>query len=157
MYPSGLQLYKIPPTSSISLAEFEELAQERLKVLRTIDNVKLRGLNKYSEEWKRALMAELKKLGLKCFAKLINGSGCGQTESELQMRKRDHISHFILRLAYCRSEELRRWFLSREEDLFRTRFTSLSAEDIQRFMQINISAFMRPSSSSSSVSYLFKM
>jgi DNA primase large subunit len=137
LYPNDLQLYKVPPTSSISLSEFEELAQERLKVLRTIDNINLRGLNKYSEEWKVALTAELKKLGLKSFAKVINGTGCGQTESELQIRKRDHVSHFILRLAYCRSEELRRWFLSREQDLFRTRFTSLSAEGIQRFMQIN--------------------
>lgn len=137
LYPSDLQLYKIPPTSSISLSEFEELAQERLKILRTIDNINLRGLNKYSDEWKVALTAELKKLGLKSFSKLINGTGCGQTESELQSRKRDHISHFILRLAYCRSEELRRWFLAREQDLFRTRFSSLSAEGIHRFMQFN--------------------
>ncbi|XP_021940458.1 DNA primase large subunit-like isoform X2 [Zootermopsis nevadensis] len=137
LYPNDLQLYKIPPSSSISLAEFEDLAQERLKILRTIDNINLRGLNKYSVEWKGALTAELKKLGLKSFAKLINGTGCGQTESDLQIRKRDHVSHFILRLAYSGSEELRRWFLSREQDLFRTRFTSLSAEGIQRFMQVN--------------------
>ncbi|PNF32166.1 DNA primase large subunit [Cryptotermes secundus] len=137
MYPSDLQLYKVPPISSISLAEFEGLAQERLKLLRTVDNINLRGLNKYSDEWKNTFITELKKLGLKSFAKLINGTGCGHTESELQARKRDHISHFILRLAYCRSEDLRRWFISRELDLFRMRFSSLSAEGIQRFMQIN--------------------
>jgi DNA primase large subunit len=137
MYPSDLQLYKLPPTSSISLTEFEDLAQERLKILRTVDNVNLQGLNKYSEEWKKVLTAGLKKLGLKSVTKLITGTGFGHTESELQARKRDHISHFILRLAYCRSEDLRRWFISRELDLFRMRFSSLSPEGIQRFMQIN--------------------
>ncbi|GFG28496.1 hypothetical protein Cfor_07341 [Coptotermes formosanus] len=137
MYPIDLQLYKVPPISSISLAEFEDLAQERLRILRAVDDINSRGLNKHSEECKGALTAELKRLGLKGFAKLINGTGCGNTESELRLRRRDHISHFILRLAYCRSEELRRWFIARELDLFRIRFSSLSAEAIQRFMQIN--------------------
>jgi len=137
MYPIDLQLYKVPPISSISLGEFEDLAQERLKILRAVDDIILRGLNKHSEECKKALTAELKSLGIKGFAKLINGTGCGNTESELRSRKRDHISHFILRLAYCRSEDLRRWFIARELDLFRLRFSSLSAEGIKRFMQIN--------------------
>jgi DNA primase large subunit len=137
LYPCDLQLYKLPPVSTISLAEFEGLAQERLKILRVVDNINLRVSNKYSDEWKKALIVELKSCGLKSFAKLINGTGCGQTESELQARKRDHISHFILRLAYCRSEDLRRWFISREQDLFRVRFTSLNPEGIERFMQSN--------------------
>ena len=137
MYPVDLQLYKVPPTSSISLVEFEDLAQERLRILRAVDDINSRGLNKNSEECKQALTAELKRLGIKGFAKLINGTGCGNTESELRSRKRDHISHFILRLAYCRSEDLRRWFIARELDLFRLRFSSLSAEGTKRFMQIN--------------------
>nr|CAD7426933.1 unnamed protein product [Timema monikensis] len=100
LYSHDLQLYVLPPTCSISLAEFEEFAMERLK-----GNVQ--------------------------------GSGTGQTEFELQMRKRDHISHFILRLAYCRSEELRRWLLAKELDLFRLRFHALSAEGVRLFLQGN--------------------
>ena len=29
-----------------------------------------------------------------------------------QFRQNDNISHFICRLAYCRNEELRKWFLT---------------------------------------------
>lgn len=34
-------------------------------------------------------------------------------------RRKDHISHFVLRLAFCRSEEQRRWLLQQETELFR--------------------------------------
>ena len=30
-YPSALQLYKLPPTEVVSLQEFEELAEKRLR------------------------------------------------------------------------------------------------------------------------------
>ncbi len=32
------------------------------------------------------------------------------------------VSHFVLRLAYCRTEELRRWLLAQECALFQARF-----------------------------------
>ena len=33
--------------------------------------------------------------------------------------RKDQLSHFILRMAFCQSEELRRWFLTHESLLFR--------------------------------------
>ena len=36
----------------------------------------------------------------------------------LPFRQNDNVSHFICRLAYCRNEELRKWFLTQETRLF---------------------------------------
>lgn len=44
---------------------------------------------------------------------------------EGEWARRDQVSHFVLRLAYCRSEELRRWLLTQECALFRHRFGEL--------------------------------
>lgn len=38
---------------------------------------------------------------------------------------RDQVSHFALRLAYCTSDENRRWLLQHEADLFKHRFGCL--------------------------------
>eukprot|EP00967_Tisochrysis_lutea_P124593 scaffold208473_cov30-Tisochrysis_lutea.AAC.2 len=42
---------------------------------------------------------------------------------------KDFFSHFILRLAYCRSEDLRRWFLTNELELFKWRFVNNPPDD----------------------------
>uniref|UniRef100_A0A8C9FFL9 DNA primase large subunit n=1 Tax=Pavo cristatus TaxID=9049 RepID=A0A8C9FFL9_PAVCR len=61
-------------------------------------------------------------------------------EDDYDARRKDHISHFILRLAYCQSEELRRWFLQQEMDLFRYRFHELTDSLRQKFLDhVNLS------------------
>jgi len=37
-------------------------------------------------------------------------------------RKKDHVSHFVLRLAFCRSEELRKRFVKAEGTLFKVKW-----------------------------------
>ena len=51
----------------------------------------------------------------------------------LKYRQNDNISHFICRLAYCRNEELRRWFLTQEARLFNLR---LQGTDPQKIKEI---------------------
>ncbi|CAO3644859.1 unnamed protein product [Cunninghamella blakesleeana] len=56
-------------------------------------------------------------------------------ENLLEERRKDHISHFVLRLAYCRSEELREWFLRQESELFKFRYEQEIVEDRKRFLE----------------------
>ena len=56
----------------------------------------------------------------------------------MEFRKNDNISHFICRLAYCRNEELRKWFLTQESRLFNLR---LQGTDPQRIKEIIINNF----------------
>lgn len=49
-------------------------------------------------------------------------------------RKRDHYSHFTLRLAFSATEDLRRRFTRLESQLFRIRFQSNDTRDRQDFV-----------------------
>jgi hypothetical protein len=60
----------------------------------------------------------------------------GDPETAFDERRKDHVSHFILRLAYCKSEDLRRWFLTQECDLFRYRFDLEDSESVSDFLKV---------------------
>lgn len=47
-----------------------------------------------------------------------------------KFRQNDNISHFICRLAYCRNEDLRKWFLAQESRLFQIRLQAVSASEV---------------------------
>jgi DNA primase large subunit len=49
----------------------------------------------------------------------------------------DVISHFVLRRAFCENEEHRRWFLTQEMALFRTRFETASERERDEFLRDN--------------------
>uniref|UniRef100_A0A8C8RII2 DNA primase large subunit n=1 Tax=Pelusios castaneus TaxID=367368 RepID=A0A8C8RII2_9SAUR len=129
-YPHSLQFYQQPPAENISLAEFESFAIDRLKLLKVVENLGVSYV-KGGEEYKNKLQQELRKLKFQ-YRALI--------EDDYDARRKDHISHFILRLAYCQSEDLRRWFIQQEMDLFRYRFNELTDELVQKFLKyINLS------------------
>jgi len=142
-YSSALQLYLQPPIMDISLEMFEDLAVQRLKVLRVFEKQNLSGRQKFSSEWVDAILKDLRdsKPSLSQFYEIAERvqSGVQKTKPEDCMKNRevDHVSHFILRLAYCRTEDLRRWFVTHETDLFRLRWGLIREhcpEEIQYFM-----------------------
>lgn len=124
-YPHSLQFYLQPPSENISLTEFETLAVDRLKLLKTVENLGVSYV-KGTEQYQSKLEAELRKLKFSYRENL---------EDEYEPRRRDHISHFILRLAYCQSEDLRRWFIQQEMDLLRFRFSILPKDKVQNFLK----------------------
>ena len=117
----GLSLYKQPPEEDITVDEFELLALDRLQLLRSIESLKTRGVD--GEEF-NSKMAQLEKKYLPFTGKPV------------ELRK-DHISHFILRLAYCRTEDLRRWFITQESHLLKFRLDKLSDQERAEFMTAN--------------------
>eukprot|EP00347_Sterkiella_histriomuscorum_P019413 403341719 len=57
-------------------------------------------------------------------------------ENRREFKENDNISHFICRLAYCRTEELRKWFLTQEVRLFQARMSEVKAETIQQLLEL---------------------
>ncbi|CAL7943762.1 unnamed protein product [Xylocopa violacea] len=136
IYPHDLQIYEFPPRGEMTLEEFKQLGMERLKTLQYIESSGVRTDIKTVEERKQYLSTTLAKEGLKFFAHLLYGKGCKTTDTELQYRRKDHISHFILRLSYCRDPDRQAWFIQQETDLFKLRFSSLDKEGIEKLLTI---------------------
>ncbi|KAK7556970.1 eukaryotic and archaeal DNA primase, large subunit-domain-containing protein [Phyllosticta citricarpa] len=112
-YKHRLNFYTLPPTAEITLEEFEEWAIARLKVLSELEACSFR--NRSSEETTSYMKPILEKhLPLQS-----NSSRSTQLDAQ---RKKDHYSHFILRLAFSATEDLRRRFVRLETALFRLRW-----------------------------------
>ncbi|KAE8730121.1 putative DNA primase large subunit [Hibiscus syriacus] len=109
---STLPLYRSAPPLEVRLEDFELFAMDRLRVLKGISDGLGRG--KKPEEMEK-LIANLWKENMR------------HPQANEEANK-DVISHFVLRLVYCRTEELRKWFLSMEITLFRYRFRLESSE-----------------------------
>ncbi|KAK5607866.1 DNA primase large subunit, partial [Crenichthys baileyi] len=126
LYAQPLQFYGQPPLENISLSEFESFAVDRLKLLKTVENLGVSCV-KYSDQYSKKLEAELKTLNFPYRTEV----------DEPEKQRKDHISHFILRLAYCQTEDLRRWFIQQEVDLFRYRFNELNCKKKLEFLHNN--------------------
>eukprot|EP00047_Mylnosiga_fluctuans_P006135 m.245055 g.245055 ORF g.245055 m.245055 type:complete len:521 (-) comp14592_c0_seq1:83-1645(-) len=129
-YPFRLQFYNTPPDDTVTLEEFEQYAVDRLKVLKTIELLKIRFPKRGSEfdTKMRAITRQYLPLSAR---------GEQDNDAWYMERRKDHISHFVLRLAFCRSEDLRRWLLQYEAELFRFRLETEAAEDCVAFLAEN--------------------
>ncbi|KAL6442344.1 hypothetical protein ACFW04_002534 [Cataglyphis niger] len=138
MYPHDLQLYQNVPFGEIMLDELQEICETRLKVLTLVERIHLEKLTMSVSQRKAALVKELYKEGINEFARLINSPGCkSHTDEDIRIRRKDHISHFILRSVVAFNAFKKRWFFKQETRLFKWRFSSLNNEGIKQFMHIN--------------------
>ncbi|KAF5401256.1 Eukaryotic-type DNA primase large subunit [Paragonimus heterotremus] len=116
--PIRLQFYRNPPSETIELNELEQYAVDRMRILKCVEAVR-QDFKVGSSEYDERLTSELTKLGP--FGKSLTTPTIFSKNATEDIR-RDIISHFILQVAYCRGEDLRRWFINQEVDLFRYRF-----------------------------------
>ncbi|KAF0483922.1 DNA primase large subunit Spp2 [Gigaspora margarita] len=125
-YPYRLNFYNIPPIEEITTEEFEVFALDRLQVLKAIESASLRSKTELQ------VADHIRDISNQ-YLPLHSTEGAKNYPLEEERRK-DHISHFILRLAYCRTEELRKWFIKQECALFRIRFIEENKEERQAFL-----------------------
>uniref|UniRef100_A0A0K8TFX0 DNA primase large subunit n=2 Tax=Lygus hesperus TaxID=30085 RepID=A0A0K8TFX0_LYGHE len=136
-YPHELQLYHDFPAFTISIGELEQSMAERLCVLQTLEEVGNRGLKVGTEDWRKAVIEDLKKHNLRGFCKLLTATSLGSDVDDFNMRRRDHMSHYMLRVSYSESEDKRRWFIAREIELFRLRWLYLTEAKRNEFLILN--------------------
>ncbi|VDO36130.1 Uncharacterized protein BM_BM6140 [Brugia malayi] len=127
----NLHMYLESPMENITLLEFQELALNRLRVLKAVEQVKDR-FPRETEAINNELAKQLMKL-------MPIACGCCPLEELENARRRDIISHFILRLAFCQTPEQTKWFIQQEVDLFKFRFqlVSKSYDVVTQFLQAN--------------------
>lgn len=107
-----VSMYATPPSFEMSVDEFESFAVDRLVVLRMVENLRTKGFKP------RELEQQLRPI----------------LKERLEPQRKDEASHFTLRLAYSRTEELRRWFVTQETALFRLRLEALPPRALELFL-----------------------
>ena len=111
-----VNLYTQAPTGDTDLQTFERWAANRMLVLKGIDKAQAQGV------WGKQMQERVQKL-------LQQHMPEPSTAAEVaEARATDNTSHYILRLAYSRTAALRKWFVEKEEVLFRHRFNSAGRE-----------------------------
>ncbi|KAJ1940604.1 DNA primase subunit pri2 [Linderina macrospora] len=126
-YPHRLSVYSEPPDMEVSIEEFETFALDRLQVLKAIEDAQLRSKGD-ADQHERISAAVDKHLPLH-----TNRSKLPLRQLMAERRK-DHVSHFILRLAFSRTEELQSWFMRYECLLLRHRFRDADVSEKQEVL-----------------------
>ena len=120
-----MDLYDAPPVEEHSIEYLERAARDRYALLRTIDDARSGGKTR-ADELKPVIRKAEEECGLRrVLGNKVDEEGAG----------RDAVSHFLLRLASCRNEEHRRWFVDNELQLFRCRFDELDIRQKKQFMR----------------------
>jgi DNA primase large subunit len=91
---SGLHSYEKPPLGEVTIEEFELFAIDRLRVLGEIESSWAR--NRPLDELKKVVVEQ-------CGKYLPLNSNTAKDLDVDEQRRKDHIGHFVLRLAFCRS------------------------------------------------------
>ena len=86
--------YEKPPLGDVTIEEFELFAIDRLRVLGEIESSWAR--NRPSDELRKVV-------GDQCTKYVPLNSNTAKGSELDEQRRKDHIGHFVLRLAFCRS------------------------------------------------------
>lgn len=124
-YAYRMNFYTIPPTGDVTLEQFEEWGIARLKVLAELEACQFRNKTPAeTEEYMRPVLDKYMRL-----------SSTRSKSSEIGMeRKKDHYSHWTLRLAFSGTADLRQRFARLETQLFKLRLQQDDAQERRAFI-----------------------
>ncbi|WVQ69391.1 uncharacterized protein L199_007608 [Kwoniella botswanensis] len=125
-YPYRLNFYETPPTLDITLEEFETFAISRLRVLSQIEALSHRSLP-YAQVQSSITNYTKTHLNL--------SSNTARNVNLDEERRRDEIGHWVLRLSFCRSPDLRARFVRSEVALFKNRFETDDVNERSSFLK----------------------
>lgn len=136
-----LYYYSVPPKGSIDLSQAQDLIEERLNILSIFDDMKVDpAFSKLSSDYfttlKNRVMEAKSKFGMN-FVKASQLTRSENSAEKINARNRDIISHFLLRLYYCRNDELKNWLVDRETDLLKFRLMSVNTNEITKLIESN--------------------
>lgn len=118
--------YDTPPQFDVTLEQFESWGLDRLRILAEIESSFIR--NRSYEDLKTMVKEQQRK-----YLPLNSNTALG---SDLDAeRKKDHVGHFVLRLAFCRTEELRRRFVKAELAMFKIRWDTDDTVERREFIR----------------------
>lgn len=80
-------------------------------------------------------MTKQHKIAVQAKIKKDSTIGTLALEDRIEFQENDNISHFICRLAYCRNEELRKWFITQETRLFSIRLSEFQPIFIKQLLE----------------------
>ncbi|PIB02243.1 DNA primase large subunit [Cercospora beticola] len=125
-YAHRMNFYVIPPTGDVTLEQFEEWGIARLKVLAELESCQFRNRTPAeTEEYMRPILD--KHLPL-------SSNSSRNTDIPMQ-RKRDHYSHWTLRLAFSSTQDLRQRFARLETQLFKLRIQQDDLRERRSFIE----------------------
>ncbi|KAG6850627.1 hypothetical protein H0H93_010819 [Arthromyces matolae] len=118
-YPHRLNFYDKPPLYDVTVEEFEKCAIDRLRILAEIESSAAR--NRTWEELKEVMKIPFDKY-------LPLHATTAKSVDRDSERRKDHLSHYVLR------EDLRRRFVKAESTLFRLRYDKDDSDERELFL-----------------------
>jgi DNA primase large subunit len=124
-YQHRMNFYTIPPTEDIALEDFEEWGIARLKVLAELEACHFRNRSSAeTEEYMRPVLEKWLRLE----------SNQSRSQDVQMQRKKDHYSHWTLRLAFASTADLRQRFTRLETQLFKLRLQADNSRERREFI-----------------------
>jgi len=130
----GVTFYNSVPDVEVSVREFEEFARDRLRILHMFDRlITYDQKSDTMDSVRPKVKKELTTSGLMLeYPSGLDADSFDQRKADYA--RRDSVSHFALRLAFCKTRDARQWFLTQEQRLFVLRFESLKPEAQEAFI-----------------------